>query len=160
MTQQQIMVKSGLDAWNTYINRTWKLFTELSDEQLEQPTAPGRNSGYYLLGHLIAVHDGLFPLFGIGDKLYPELDEPFIQQSEATGSDKPPAKDLRGYWQQVHAKLSRQFDQFTVDQWLQKHTAVKDEDFMKEPYRNRLNVLLNRTNHLAYHLGQLIYLKK
>lgn len=160
MTQQQIMVKSALDAWNTHINRTWNLFTELSDEQLEQPTASGRNSGYYLLGHLVAVHDGLLPLFGIGNKLYPELEEPFIQQSEATGSDKPPVKELREHWQQVHTKLSKEFNQFTVEQWLQKHTAVKEEDFAKEPHRNRLNVLLNRTNHLAYHLGQLVYLKK
>jgi hypothetical protein len=29
----------------------------------------------------------------------------------------------------------------------------------KEPTRNKLSVLLNRTSHVAYHLGQLILAK-
>ena len=160
MTQQQLMLKSALDAWNTYISRTAKLFNELSDEQLQQETAPGRNTGYYLLGHLIAVHDGLFTMFGLGDRLYPELEEPFIRQPDSHTFNKPATKELREYWQQVHSKLSQQFEKFTVEEWLQRHTAVKEEDFAKEPHRNRINVLVNRTNHLSYHLGQLMYLKK
>jgi len=36
--------------------------------------------------------------------------------------------------------------------------AVSDEDFSKEPHRNKLNVIINRTNHMSYHLGQLILL--
>ena len=35
----------------------------------------------------------------------------------------------------------------------------KPEDFIKEPHRNKLNVLLTRTTHLAYHAGQLALLK-
>jgi hypothetical protein len=60
MNPEQLMVKSALDAWTTHITRTDKLLQSLSDEQLQQQTAPGRNSGVYLLGHLLAVHDGLF----------------------------------------------------------------------------------------------------
>lgn len=44
--------------------------------------------------------------------------------------------------------------------WFAKHTAVSDEDFAKEPHRNRLNVLLSRTIHQSNHLGQLSLLKK
>ena len=36
-----------------------------------------------------------------------------------------------------------------------KHTAVSDEDFAANPLRNRLSVLLSRTRHLAYHIGQI-----
>jgi len=43
---------------------------------------------------------------------------------------------------------------------LHKHTSVSEEDFAKEPHRNRLNVLTTRTTHLASHYGQLIFLKK
>jgi hypothetical protein len=38
--------------------------------------------------------------------------------------------------------------------WLKKHAAVSEEDFLKEQLRNRFAILLSRTNHLAYHLGQ------
>jgi hypothetical protein len=41
-----------------------------------------------------------------------------------------------------------------LEDWLKKHTAVSDEDFVKDPTRNRLAILMNRTNHASYHLGQ------
>ena len=36
---------------------------------------------------------------------------------------------------------------------------VSAEDFAKEPHRNKLNLIINRTNHQNTHYGQLIYLK-
>ena len=42
-----------------------------------------------------------------------------------------------------------------VSDWLaRRHTAVLEEDFSKEPLRNRLSILLTRTNHLSYHISQ------
>ncbi len=38
--------------------------------------------------------------------------------------------------------------------------AVTAEDFAREPHRNKLNIVLNRTGHVSYHLGQLVLLKK
>jgi hypothetical protein len=37
---------------------------------------------------------------------------------------------------------------------------VTEEDFANEPHRNRLAILLSRTSHASYHLGQLMFLKK
>ena len=45
------------------------------------------------------------------------------------------------------------------DDWFSRHTAMTDEDFEKEPGRNKLSVVINRTNHMAYHLGQLVLVK-
>jgi DinB superfamily len=160
MNQQQLFIKMALDAWNGQVTRTDKLFNELTDEQLQNEVSPGRNTGVYLLGHLTAVHDSLFLLLGLGEKLYPELENIFIKNPDKSGLEKPAAKDLRNYWLEVNKKLSQHFNQYTADEWFQKHTAVSAEDFEKEPHRNRLNVLLSRTNHLAFHLGQLIFLKK
>ncbi|MEP6947930.1 MAG: DinB family protein [Ginsengibacter sp.] len=160
ITQQQLIIKMGLDPWNTQIARATKLFNDLSDEQLKEEVAPGRNSGIYLLGHLTAVHDALFPLLGLGGKLYPQLEDIFIKNPDKSGIEKPATKDVRNYWSEINNKLSQHFFQFTFDEWLQKHNSVSDEDFEKEPHRNRLSVLLNRTNHLVYHLGQLAFLKK
>ncbi len=162
MTNQlpSLFIKMALDAWNIQLERTDKLLNSLSDEQLQEEVAPGRNSGVYLLGHLATIHDALFPLFGLGEKLYPQLEEVFVKNPDKSGLEKPPVKDLRNYWNEVNKKLAVHFNQFTVDEWLQKHAAVSDKDFEKEPHRNRLNVLLNRTSHLANHLGQLIFLKR
>ncbi|MEO8406512.1 MAG: DinB family protein [Chitinophagaceae bacterium] len=160
MTQQQIMLKSSLDAWYTYIGRADKLFQSFSDEELLKEVAPDRNSAAYLLGHLAAVHDGFFPMYGLGEKLYPQLEEVFIKNPDKSGLPKPSVAELRKAWTEVNSKLAEHFNKYTVDQWLEKHTAVSAEDFQKEPHRNKLNVLLNRTNHLANHYGQLLFLKK
>ena len=160
MNQQQLIIKMALDAWNGQVGRTDKLFNDLTDEQLQKEVSPGRNTGVYLLGHLTAVHDSLFPLMGIGEKFYPQLENIFIKNPDKSGLEKPAVKDLRNYWLEVNKKLSGHFNQYTPDEWFQKHTAVTAEDFEKEPHRNRMNVLLSRTNHLAFHLGQLIFLKK
>ncbi len=158
--QIELAIKIALDAWHAEITRTDKLFNELTDEQLQSEVSAGRNTGTYLLGHLTAVHDALFPLLGIGEKLYPELEGPFIKNPHNSGVEKPPIIHLRNYWKLVNEKLSEHFNQFTPAEWFQKHTSVDDQDFLKQPHRNRLNVLLSRTNHLSYHRGQLVFLKK
>ncbi|MES2512928.1 MAG: DinB family protein, partial [Bacteroidota bacterium] len=55
--------------------------------------------------------------------------------------------------------LANHFNQLTPEEWLQKHSAVSAEDFVKEPHRNRLNVLIGRTNHMQYHMGQVALIK-
>jgi hypothetical protein len=37
--------------------------------------------------------------------------------------------------------------------------SVSPEDFVEEPHRNELNVLINRTGHVANHIGQMNLLK-
>jgi len=157
--QEKLFIKMALDAWNIQIDRTSKLINSLNDEQLQREVAPGRNSGVYLVGHLTAVHDALFPLLGLGDRMYPHLEEIFEKNPDKSGLAKPEARELRSCWVAVNEKLAQHFNGFSIKDWLRKHTAISDEDFQKEPHRNRLNVLLNRTSHLANHLGQMIFLK-
>ncbi|MGN6645606.1 MAG: DinB family protein [Cytophaga sp.] len=159
-TEHTLFVKMALDAWNTQASRADKLIKSLSNEALAQETAPGRNSGTYLVGHLTAVHDAMIPLLGLGDRLYPQLEEPFLKNPDKSGLEKPSIDDLRLYWNTVLAVLTNHFNGLRAEEWLSKHTSVSQEDFLKEPHRNKLNVLINKTNHLAYHLGQLAYLKK
>ena len=158
--EQEVFIKIGLDAWNIYVERTNKLFESLTDEQLQQQVAPNRNTALYLLGHLTAVHDGMLPLLGFRDRLYPSLQEVFIKNPDRSGLEKPAASLLRQYWKEVNETLAGHFSKLTSDEWFQKHDSISAEDFLKEPHRNRLNVLVNRTNHLASHYGQLVFLKK
>lgn len=156
---KELFIKMAVDAWNTQCTRLTKLFDALSDEQLATDTAPGRNTGIYLLGHLVAVTDGMLPLLGLGEKLYPQLEKLFITSPDKSGLEFPPVQELRKYWNEINAKLSAHITTTTADEWFTKHNAVSAEDFAKEPHRNKLNLLINRTNHNSYHLGQLIYLK-
>jgi hypothetical protein len=157
---QQAFIKIALDNWYTQISRASKLIDSLTDEQLAQETAPGRNTGTYLLGHLVAVHDSMIPLLNVGSKMYPQLEEPFIKQPDKSELEKPSIQQLRSYWTEMNNALTLSFNLMNMDEWFQKHTAVSEEDFAVNPSRNKLNVLLTRTNHLAYHLGQLVYLKQ
>jgi hypothetical protein len=104
----------------------------------------------------VAVHDRMRPLLGIGAQLYPQLDAPFLTEKDRTvnDADLPSSADLKRMWDEVHDSLNDAFDKFTVEDWAGKHTAVSDEDFAKNPLRNRMAVLISRTGHIAYHLGQ------
>ena len=70
--EKELLIKMALSAWQTQNDRVNKLLTKLSDEQLAGEVAPGKNSGTYLLGHLVAINDNMLPLFGLSEKLYPE----------------------------------------------------------------------------------------
>ena len=67
------MINSALRAWKSNADRIDKFFGAVSPEQLEQEIAPGRNRLVYLWGHTAALNDGLFPLIGLGPRLYPEM---------------------------------------------------------------------------------------
>ena len=158
-TQLNLVVKMALSAWESQNKYLTKLIESLSDEQLMKEIAPGRNTGIYLLGHLIAVSDALFPLLGFSDRLYPELDEVFIKNPDKSGLPMPSIAELKEKLEAVNAKLETVFQTTSVDEWLERHTAVSAEDFANEPHRNKLNVLLNRTGHMANHIGQMLLLK-
>jgi hypothetical protein len=72
----------------------------------------------------------------------------------------PSANELRTYWKNTNEKLASHFAKVKTDDWFLKHNSVSAEDFEKEPHRNRLTIVLGRTGHLAYHVGQLTLLKK
>ncbi len=78
---------SVLNSWKLAINRFGKTLSDLSDEQLEEPVAPGKNHVFYLLGHMTAMHDRMFPLLGLAYRLDPELDEPYIANPDRVVAD-------------------------------------------------------------------------
>ncbi|RRA98602.1 DinB family protein [Larkinella rosea] len=155
---EEVFVKMAIAAWDTQTKRITTLLDKLSDEALLAEVAPGRNRGIYLLGHLIAVNDGMLPLLGFGDKLYPQLATGFITTPDKSGIEFPTVSELRSYWHTLNATLSQHIEALQPEDWFAKHTAVTDEDFARDPIRNKLNVLINRTNHQSYHLGQLVFL--
>ncbi|MDI9877819.1 DinB family protein [Flectobacillus longus] len=155
-----LAIKIVLDGFKRSLKSASKLLNELPENDLLQEIVPTKNSGHYLLGHLIAVHDNMLPLLGLRDSLYPELMEVFIKKPDKSGLLKPSIAQLKQQWEEVHQLLVTHLESLTDEQWFEKHTAVSDEDFATEPHRNRLNVVLSRSNHLSYHIGQISLLRK
>ncbi|HEY1040172.1 MAG TPA: DinB family protein [Bacteroidia bacterium] len=160
MEATPLIIKSVLDAWNSRLEAANKMFNSLTDEDLQKETSPGRNRGLYLLGHLAVVHDKMLPLLNFEPQLYPHLEEAFLSKPDRSVSEIPSTRELRTVWENVNTKLASHFNKLSTDEWLQKHSAVSEEDFAKEPHRNRLNVLIGRTNHMQYHIGQVALLNK
>jgi len=158
--KKEVFIKMVLSNWQVQSGRLDDLFNKLTDEQLAAETSPGRNTGVYLLGHMAAVHDAMLPLLGFGDRLYPELEEAFIRNPDKSDLPKPATSTLREAWKNVSETLQQHFDATEPDAWFARHNSVSEEDFAKEPHRNKLNIIINRTNHLSTHYGQLLYLSR
>jgi hypothetical protein len=158
MDQQPLFVKMAVDGWNQQIKATNNMLGKITDEQLRNEISPGKNRGIYLLGHLVAIHDLMLPLLRFEPALYPELVPIFIEAPDKTIADLPSVGQLREQWTTVNDKLSAHINSLTPADWFTRHASVSEEDFAKEPHRNRLNVLMGRTSHLANHRGQLVLL--
>jgi hypothetical protein len=152
--QSAMMVMMVFDGWNALMKDFNTVLDSVTDDQLEKQIAPNKNRGIYVLGHMVAVHDDMLPILGFGEKLYPEINQVF-KSSDKEATRIPSAKELRQYWKQVNEVLSQGADALSADQWLEKHNSVSAEDFATQPHRNKLNVMMTRTFHLSYHLGQM-----
>jgi len=155
----ELLIKMITDSWRKQIAATNKIFDNLSDEELQHEVAPGRNRGIYLLGHLTAVHDLMLPLLRFEAAKYPELKPVFLDAPDKAVEAIPSASRLRQQWKEVNDALSHHIQNLTAEDWLTRHSNISEEDFIKEPHRNRLNVLLDRTIHLSNHRGQLLLLQ-
>ena len=160
MPNEDMLISIALNAWKTNIERAEQAFGPLTAEQLQQEVAPGKNRLIYLWGHLAAVHDAMLPLLGLGRRLHPEFDVAFLSNADRSQATIPAAEEVRKAWEEVNGKLAEGFAKFSAADWLAKHAAVSAEDFAKQPHRNRFAVLVGRTNHLAYHLGQVALARK
>src|SRR6476620_7481827 len=153
-------VALALKTWNAQIDRADKLFGGLSSEEILREIAPGRNRLLYLWGHLTAIHDRMLPLLALGERLHPEFDVAFVTNPDQSQADIPSHAQVRQAWKTINGELWKGFEKMSWTDWLQRHTSVSDEDFAKATSRNRFAVLLSRTNHLAYHLGQAVLAPK
>lgn len=160
MSADAQFVTGAINAWNGHVKQIENLFALFNDEQMKQEVAPGKNRLVYLLGHLVAVNDGMLPLLGFGERLHPELERRYIAEADKENGSAPSVAELRAHWTQVHTALSTAFNSMSPSDWLAKHTAVSDEDFARQPHRNRFAILLSRTNHMAHHLGQMVLVSK
>lgn len=156
MEVETLMIQSVLSNWRLTITRLSTFFGGLSQPEFYEEIAPGRNRIVYILGHLTAVHDQTLEVLGFGTRDHSELDDAFIKNPDRAVETIPPVADLTSSWERVNHRLYDGMESFTPKHWVGRHRTVSDEDFAKNQNRNCLNVVLNRTNHAGYHLGQLM----
>lgn len=141
--------------WNAQNKRIRKIIDTISDENYSKPIVEGGNTPSWILGHLAEADDALLELMGIGKRLYPDLKTIYHHERGNNQSGHLSRQEVGTRFDAILSQLDGAFDSWTEKEWLSRHTAISDEDFKKEPHRNKLNVLLSRTTHKASHLGQL-----
>ena len=158
MTPDQISVDAALSSWQQVVTRVGSLCLSLNEEQLLVEVAPGRNRVLYLWGHLTAVHDAMFSVLRTGERLHPELGAIFITQPDRS-QPHPKSAEIARCWETIHTALLSTFATLGPHEWLERHANVSADEFERNPTRNRLAVLLSRTNHASYHYGQMMLAK-
>src|SRR5260370_41283700 len=154
MLMQNALIDAALRGCKTNVVRVDKLLGTLSLEHLEQQVTPGKNRLIYLWGHLAAVNDGLLPLLGIAERLYPELDAMFISKPDRSVELTETAQSLKLAWDKINQKLWEGISKFSPADWAGRHTAVSEEEVNREPNRSKFTVLLGPTAHMSYHVAQ------
>jgi hypothetical protein len=112
MTNEEILIITVFNSWKLVTSRFDKKLGSFTDEQPQQQVAPGKNPIFYLLGHLTATHDRMFPLPGLGGRLCPELDDAYITNPDRVLGPLS-ATELRRAGAEVNTKLTAAFSEFT-----------------------------------------------
>jgi DinB superfamily len=146
--------------WDTYNRRMQKMLDALSAENYFKAIVPGGNSPSWLMGHLADTDDALLELFGIRKRMFPELAKIYHHEKGTNQSGHLSKDELNTQWKAILAELDKTFKSMSESDWHSRHMAVTEEDFKKEPQRNKLNVMLSRVSHKASHLGQVAMQEK
>ena len=160
MSNEEIFATTALTSWNQWSTRADKFVDTLPEDKFHLELAPGRNRTLYVIGHLASVHDAMLPQLRLGEAKYPQLRDIFVTNPDKAATDYPSPNELKSTWKDISAHLAEAFLSLRAIDWLERHSSVSEEDFAKEPHRNRLAILLSRTGHLSYHTGQLLLLPR
>jgi hypothetical protein len=94
MATDQSLVAGAIASWKAVVTRE-QLFLGMTEQQLLQPSTPGRSGITYLLGRLIGGHDAIVALVGAGEHLHPELDATFITKPDRAIGRLPSSEELK-----------------------------------------------------------------
>ncbi len=156
---ENLIIDQCIKAWEQRIAQATRLMDSLSEWAMDTEIAPGRNKVVYVIGHLLIVHDKLIEGMELGERKHANLDALFLDARQPD-AQYPDTAWIKENWKEQSEFLNEKFNQMTEADWLSKHAYVRAEDFALQPERNKLNLLLSRTNHLSSHNGQLALVKK
>ncbi len=138
---------SIMEGWiNQHLN-------SLSDDDLKNEIAPGRNTGVWTLGHLIASMDDIGLYLSNEDKEYKDYLEMFGPGSKPASLDNYPSiNEMRDKWKKVNEKAKRIIGNVSDEELENDHNNKTDPtDF----YKTKKKVIDCWILHQMYHAGQL-----
>ncbi len=141
--------------WDANNRRAQKMLESMNEKSYQMAIVAGGNSPSWLMGHLADTDDMLLELFGIRKRIFPELATIYNHTRGSNQVGHLTKEELALKWKTILEELDQMFKSMTENDWLGRHMAVSEEDFKKEPQRNKLNVMLSRVTHKASHLGQI-----
>lgn len=149
----EITIKMILSQWRLAIQRLSATIDELTNEQLEKQVADGRNTGVWILTHVITANEIILKVTCFGETKHEALAE------QLTNGNLADTDELRTTWNEIKERINAIIDNVSIEKWLQINTAVSQDDFAKDSSRNNLLILFSRLLHMMYHAGQLGLLK-
>jgi hypothetical protein len=135
MTSSELSGKVAINSWKRIVERVDKISSCLSEDQFLKELAPGKNRIIYLLGHLTAINDAMFPILGLGTRLHSELDATLVSTPDKS-AELPAVNELKKYWSDVNSRLLSEFEKLSANEWLLRHYAMSEDDYAKAPTRN------------------------
>jgi len=153
MHTENSLIDAALRGWKSNVERVGDLFGTLSPEQLEQQVTPGKNRLIYLWGHLTAVNDGSCRCLALANGFIRNSTQCSFRNQTIHRTHGDGSISQVGMGQDQPEALGRIFEVLAVG-LAGRHTAVSEEEFKREPKRNKFTVLLGRTAHMSYHVGQ------
>jgi len=156
--KNELLKRIALQHWAATNLKIERAIESISEARYSAELAPGRSTPAWIFCHLLQVNDNMFPILGFGANLYPELHD-VMNSKEIAPHTAFELDELRQMWIHIGSKLLEHFNGMTGDQWLEKHSNISEDDFKKEPHRNKVNVVLHRLIHMSHHAGQLALIK-
>ena len=68
MTSEELLASAAIKSWKTVLARLDGIVAGADEHKMEKQVVPGGNRVRYLIGHIVAVHDRMFPLLGLGER--------------------------------------------------------------------------------------------
>ncbi len=159
MNEKSIMIKMVTNSWSIGSLRINKFLNEISDKEMELTIVPNGNQVKWIIGHLAASNNTALETLGIAKVINPILVD-YYSKKQLPGHSPLSNDEIKDYWHKTLSLLNSGLEHFTAVDWFERHNSISPEDFTKEPHRNKLNVILNRSVHLSHHFGQLSILVK
>lgn len=155
--EQKNFVDTILTAWNRYLEQLGDLFNNLPDNG-DLENSFNKNRLLYTIGHLTALNDETGVELGLRELLYPELVNDFLVETYRTSNSGQSIHNLLAYWRNVNCTLTSYISDMQLSDWFEDKAGLLNNELQGTPQGSKLNVILTKTHHLVYHLGQLALL--
>jgi hypothetical protein len=102
MDHLKLATQSVVKQWELITLQATRLLNQLTDEDLNRQVAPGKNTGKYIIGHLIAINDAIPQNLGIAESQHPELMNSYVSQPDGVAEDVLSLDELRMLWKETN----------------------------------------------------------